>query len=438
MVIEHSSQIEQSSLYFIRLIFGLFCIMLLFQFNYKEGMKKQATPASSNGVIPQQYYDEPLPTTEERVCLSLKVLSALVKDHTSDIMIETLAGISWVEGYVIDEKNNDVILFGRSIPDRQPLHLDDLVVNLRNVWNHDEQPYCSLDPQSQDILNFNRLVSQTTQFNSIEQIRRFYGQVRQIWGPQIVVVGGVPFNSRHAHTMIDADYYMKKLSQGLEEFPGIPSCLDLMIQNDDKSQLSSMSMSRFWFHIAEENPTFQESDDIVLVENCFVTLLTEKQRATIDGSLYDSGEEDQISETFAKMMSDKFQLAATEVRYFADLENLYRLSALLRAMHLRMAVKKADLNINFLLKHYSYCEETKMDPTYPGLTNKKEITKRSQDANYFYEYYLFPMVCGGVSMEMTMNNQRFEKINNWKLDQLAELVLNSRPDKTSLSWVIQP
>ena len=74
----------------------------------------------------------------QRIFLSLKVLSQEIsKAKKAGKPIgrepERLAGLNWIEGFVVDRENQDLVLFGRQVCDRPSLHLDDLVVALRNL-----------------------------------------------------------------------------------------------------------------------------------------------------------------------------------------------------------------------------------------------------------------------------------------------------------------
>lgn len=381
--------------------------------------------------------------TQEQICLSLRVLALEANKVPLRREIEDLAGIGWLEGFVVDPDNRDVILIGRPAPKWPTLHMDDLVVNLRNIWKGEPYPYCSLDPNPEDVRKLNQIASRTGVVNSFDQMSRLFKQIKDAWGPQRVVVGGVPRNSRHAHVMIDADYHMKKLSQGLVELKGIRSCLDIVmedakrqINSSDRPPIPGMSMSRFWFHVGKGQPAYQESNGIVCLEKCSVVVLTEKQRSTANGALYDSAEDDPHANEFAQELSERFQEAATLVPQYAHLENLFRLNALLRAMHFRDAANQARLDVNFWLKDYRYNKDRPMPPSWSGLANSKEVRGRVTQGGQLYEYLLFPMVCGGVSMEINLDRRNFSWTKGDEMDRLRKLVIKSRPNLGALSWSI--
>jgi hypothetical protein len=380
---------------------------------------------------------------EDRMCLSLRAVALEAQKGPLSQEANRMAGIGWLEGYVLDPENQDVILIGRRAPQWPSLHLDDLAVNLRNVWEQGAQPYCSLDPRPEDVLKVNHLASQAGVMSSVDQMHEFFARLKEAWGPQTVVVGGVPKNSRHAHVMIDADYHMKKLSQGLARVDGVSSCLDVELAEakksigaDGQTPALGMSMSRFWFHVGTGEPTYEESEGIVCLDKCSVVVLTEKQRATADGSLVDSGGDDPHAQAFARQLSERFEQAARAVREYADLENVFRLSALVRAMHLQNATRKAGVDVRFVLKDFVCQMESPMLPSMPGLANSKEAQGTLDKGGMMYQYVLFPMVCGGVSMEMPANRTQFKKTDSARLDQLRVAVLKSRPSRNALAWPV--
>jgi len=380
--------------------------------------------------------------SKEKICLSMRVLSIEAAKKPLSDKVMKLAGIGWLEGFVIDSNNHDIILIGRSVPNWPALRLDDLAVSIRNIWQGESYPYCSLDPRPQDIMNLNQLASGAGTVTSVEQMHEFFRKLQDAWGPQTVVVGGVPRNSRHAHIMIDADYHMKKLSQGLVEIPPIRSCLDIVIDDAKKSLNSTgqipalgMSMSRFWFHIGKDEPAYQQADEIVCLEKCSVVVLTEKQRMAADGTLSDDySQDDSQAGLFAQQLSENFQQAAMQVPEYADLENIFRLNAVLQAMRLCDAADRANLNLHFYLKEYVCQADSPMPDSLPGLANFKQVEEQLNQGSFLYQYVLFPMACGGVSMEITVSDKQFTKTDATRLNQLRRTVLQARPTPDTLFW----
>lgn len=137
--------------------------------------------------------------------LGQKSLEYLSSGSRMNSKLVHLANINIFEGFVLDAENADIILIGQKSGRGHSFHVDDLVVNMRNIWSEDAPPSCSLDPGSEDILEIQQLPSEFTSIKTQEQGRELIQRIKEVWGPQLIRIGGVPENPRHAHVMIDAD-----------------------------------------------------------------------------------------------------------------------------------------------------------------------------------------------------------------------------------------
>ena len=383
-----------------------------------------------------------------RICLSLGVLSRQVSRARAEGSpwpneLARLCGIGYLEGFVVDERGDgDIILVGRRSQARPSLTLDDVVVNLRNISQGGPAPSCSLDPRDQDIVAMEDLFRSARALTTRSESDMLFRILLSSVGPQQAVVGGIPRNSRHARVMIEADYHMKKVSQGHVEVPQVTSYLDHAL-NDIKravvagaaaSAEEGISMARFWFHIAPQAPTFREAKDIVWLDQCPVVVLTEKQRATPSGQLYDVNEDDPTALAFAQDFSRAVPRLTGQVPVYADLENLFRLRALLLAMQHRATLARVGWDFSSFLREYRYQNETPLEPNLPGLANRREWSGTVTRGDQIYQYYLSPMVCGGVGMDMTVEDRTFSTARSTPLARLRKEVSVARPSPDALVW----
>ena len=377
------------------------------------------------------------PPPARKMCLSLRVLGreagkAMIAGAPLPEAVRTLGGIGRLDGFVIDRESADVILVGQQMVRRPTLHMDDLVASIRNVANGDPSPCCSLDPRPEDVVKVDRLVA------SGLSAQETYRELQKTLGPQMVMIGGVPFNSRYARVMIDADYHMKKVSQGLATVPGVPSYIDLSIQEakekagEKDASGSETSMSRFWFHVANGEPTFRKREGIVWLDKCSVTLLTEAQRASADGTLSDSGEDSPLANAFAAGFTENFAKAAAAVPEYEDIENLYRLYSLVHAIDFCDAFGQAGLDASLYRQRYRYQEEKPMPESLPGLANMKECELAVERGGIVSTLAVFPIVCGGVSMEVDVRKAPFA--DHAPLTGRRVAVLKARPNANALTW----
>jgi hypothetical protein len=139
---------------------------------------------------------------------------------------------------------------------------------LRYVGHQYPYPFCSLDPQKGAMGSVN-LVMRDVEASRLEndaERKRTIQRLAEALGPQQVRVGGVPRDVRLAHVMIDADYHMKKVSQGHLTLSGVQSC------------------SRIGLERQKHPPTFVEASGIVEIENCAMVVLTERQVSALPDS----------------------------------------------------------------------------------------------------------------------------------------------------------
>jgi hypothetical protein len=410
------------------------------------GINGEEAPAGDNSVDQKADAGTSLPTVNpgamgKRVCLSLKVLAAKAKTDPRAETVKTLGGIGWLEGYVVDEEKKDIVLIGRSAKERPSLFLDDLTVNIRNIWNRSAYPCISLDPRPEDIKKLNALFAKAGGGADFEQQKAVMMQIKKIWGPQLVMISGIPSGSRYAHVMIDADYNMKKLSQGLYAIEGIDSALNIAIgeiktaiATDTPVPFSGTAISRLWFHVNDREPTFTLNGNMVLIDNCSIRLLTEKGRATADGVVSYSRTDEPYALEFAKLFSANFHYIAGQDPIYADLENLFRLNALLRAVNFRRDDEKAGLDLAFFLKEYKFQSETMMPQSLPGLVNYKEVTARIEKEGETYEFLLAQVIFGGVSMDSVIDKAQFVNSDTREMEELRQAVAKARPDESTLFW----
>ncbi len=366
-----------------------------------------------------------------RICVSMKVLEkqvlvALANGKSVPEECANLCELSYVEGYVINDSEDykDVILVGLRSKNRPSLRLDDLILTMRSIKTS-TYPYCSLDPLKENVKRSEEL-SRMYSPNSGMSAEEYFVQLKDAVGPQKVVIGGVPDNSRIAHVMIEADYHMKKVSQGHVIIPNVESCLDIAV----KDEQSGSSRSRFWFHIDENSPTYDVDDGIVWLDQCKVIVLTKRQGYTVTGELVDIEVDDPVADTFAQQFSDQFPVVAQFVPFYADLENLYRLRALLLSMDLRNALSSIESDFNSYLPEYTYVDNEDMDPSYDGLANFRQ-QKVSIPSGFIITTNF---ISGGVSQEMQISPESFSSDNETLLKAITENTLSTRPDAETLWW----
>jgi hypothetical protein len=256
-------------------------------------------------------------------------------------------------------------------------------------------------------------------------------------GVQKVVVGGVPLNSRHAAIMIYADYDMKKISQGLLKVDGIRSSLDIALENNSDRMKSSSSMSRYWLHIKEDKiaksyPSFNYNEGIVIINECPVVVLTERQMIDDEGNLKDNKQvSDGNAGVFAEEMSENYDTLTAQNHWFAELENIFRLQACFRAMSFKNEIENSGIDI-FTIQNIRLQQGNELPPALPGLMNYKITEKEKETKDGIETLSHFYFVAGGVSQEINIKKGSLTLIKS--LEKVNRLVVESRPDKEAIQW----
>jgi len=78
-----------------------------------------------------------------------------------------------------------------------------------------------------------------------------------------------------------------------------------------------------------------------------------------------------------------------------------------------------------------------MDPSMPGLANYKEWTHEVSNGSVIQRFMLFPMVCGGVGMDMSVGPNDYREDLASKMFSFRMAALMARPSKKSLFWMIE-
>jgi len=352
-----------------------------------------------------------------RRAVSLRVLQSVLQAGNSQ-QAQRLCGITRATGYILDKKGRDIILVGEVDSMSSPLYLDDFVVALRNARliyvqrkgraYYYAPPGCSIDPNPQVL---RQLQEVNRNYPNIptdpEQKQRFLDEWSAIGKqPQKVRVMGVPFDSRFAKVMVDADYYMKRLVDGSValNIDGFESLTDITVnaakqdmENGRPSSVPEHSLNRFWFCPGET--TFTEDDGVVLLQSCPVRLLTEEEFLTSSGAVAGRGRPSAFAKRFTEAFTAKYQEIAAARPIYRELEGLFRFVGIAKLITGGSAPSAAGVNLDYLIKRYPI-EPTGVSRAVPGKTNVAEFTieKDMPEGKAYATFCL--RSCGGVSMDV--------------------------------------
>lgn len=387
--------------------------------------------------------------------ISLKILEKRLKDCMAKgncpEEILQLYGIKRVLGYIIDEKNNDIVLIGR-IDDTSPLlYLEDFVIALRNTWlvyaplegntRYYSPPSCSIDPEPKVLGELQQTAEQIFKTSNPEDVQRGLNEwnnaCRQ---PQKVRVMGIPFDSRFGKIMVEADYYMKRLVDGSVslDIDGFTSLTDMTldivkedIYNNRQSSIPLQSMNRFWFCPGKNS--YVEDKGVSLIKECQVQLLTEEEHLSKKGEVKGRGKPDPLAHKFAVNFTEKYDEIAKKRPIYQELEGQFRFVSLVKLMKQKDALSEAKITLDYLLRQFPI-EYTHVEPTLPGIPNVKDFQHKSEYPGGYSILNLWLPSCGGVTMDIRIKDEDITKDNTGKLLELKRNVLKARPDPEAIYW----
>lgn len=352
------------------------------------------------------------------------------------------AHLTTVTGYIIDSTHNDLIIIGKSDPDKPTHLLEDFVIALRSAWNKYEShgnPLCSIDPDPEVMGQLRQVAEKLMQSRTPEQAEKYLQDWHLVCKkPQKVRIKGIPFHSHFAHIMVKADYDMKSIVNGSDSLAisGFQSLMDIMLnkvrQDIFKSKTLSIpiSMNRFWFYPG--NNRYQEDEGILLVNKCPVTLLTEQMYLAED-ELIGAGKKNTLAAEFAEKFTANFQKIANRRPVYMKLEGLFRLVALTEIIKFRRSELPNDFGLDYLLNKFPVAEYS-VSTDLPGCSNVKRFTRRKEITGGYQEFYLWIPSCGGVDMNITITSELFDRVKDNSLSELREKIINSRPSPDTVYW----
>ena len=371
------------------------------------------------------------------------------KNISSDV--SRFFNVTQIIGYVIDNERNDLVLIGAVNQSRPKIYFEDFIVALRNAWHlyytledsirYYSSPGCSIDPDPKVISKLQEIGNDIYSSRQPEIIQTYIQQWKSICGQlQQVRIFGIPFETRFAKVMIDADYMMKSIADGslFLEIDGFWSLTDMRVNltreyiksTGDKS-LPTQSMNRFWFYPGDINVGY--TDGIVTINKTRVTLLTEQEYLTNEGQIQGTGNVDSLAKLFASKFSDRYDDIAKQKPIYSDLENLFKFVVLATAAYSDQAIKNAGINLDYFLYDYPV-RPAFVNHNLPGKSNVKQLSQTDETPNGKIGYYYWFPTCGGVNIDVKIKRAITGLDNTKKMNAIRETILESRPHSAVMYW----
>ncbi len=385
---------------------------------------------------------QPVPAGQPGCAVSLRVLQQrLRKGGGPTQRLLTLGGLRRVDGYILDQSRGDVILFGVTDSTLPELRTEDFAVALRNTWLRYVRmeggariyahPGCTIDPTPAVLGDLEQLGAASGQ----DQTAFARAWCQKCSAPQAVRVFGVPVDSHFAKVMVEADYFMKRLSDGSANLgvPGFQSLMDMLmaiaredVAGDRPVSLPGTLMNRFWLSAGQTR--YGEDAGAVAFEECQVVLLTEEERL-VAGGVRGRGRPHPLARAFANSFTSRY----AEV---ADRKPIYR-EALYRFVALARILKShgVDAELAFLLDEFAV-PRIDLRPTVPGLANVRTAEYRRALSQGYQTVRLCLPSCGGVHISPEPRASARASRSLERLRHIKAAALEARP-ADAVAWAFR-
>lgn len=374
------------------------------------------------------------------------VRRGLAKNASLDA-VQNMCGLNTIEGYYIDRKNKDLLVFGKVDPRMPPLLLDDFIIAMRCAWkkyvanNVFTPPGCSIDPSVRMLKRLNAMEKQILAAGSMAEWQAYKKDYEEACAQQQTVrVLGVPFNTHFASVLVKADYDMKRIVNGTDpiDIPGVADLYSLSSYTARQAVLFKKTtiqptsrLSRFWFKPSQYQ--FVEQQDWVMLEKCEMLLLTEEQYLSAGDDIKGRGRADGDAEKVADSITTYYTYIAQKRRIFRQLKELMRMYIVLEAMYVKDAHPDSGLSLDYFLNTYRV-------PKYfvsSFLHGQSRYIIEQYEHDAFDEktqtMFVFPM-CGGVNFEVFLRWEHFASAVDARFSKALRTMMRQQPQLKSLFW----
>lgn len=359
--------------------------------------------------------------------------------------LRLFGGMTQVEGLVLDEENNDLIVYGTAQPGQPPLHTEDFVVAARNVWRKYAEvegntiyyayPGCDISAREEWWRGYRDACSSAIQGETEAEVERSAAPCRAACErDQHVTVFGIPHNTRFAGTMVEADYLCKRITDGSvdPDVEGIVSLSELA-QNHPELWGAGQMLNRFEFVPGE--CSYVDEGTIAKIADCPVELITEEEYATRTGST-GSGRPHPLAAIVARKLTNHYRELAEALPVYRELANVFRFVAIANLMSYKGIDR--SVNLDYILDDFPLTMEP-VDSLKPGIWRLITSVDTSSYANGTWISSSYIRACGGVSIRMKVRPEDIFPDEDRRLPAEKELVLQAtQPNRSVVHFDLPP
>lgn len=371
-------------------------------------------------------------------CVSLNRLEKKIQENRGVVTddMRYLAGLTRITHVFYFAETKDIVVAGpadgwfttaraanRFV--RPPCELQDLVTALRAFPPGKEgAPVvgCSIDPTEegnarlQEFLQVNQGVVPSRRDEA-----QYVAGLKKSMGMQVVRVDGIPATTHAASVLVGADYQMKLIGVGLEQWRGIQSFVDLV----DITKVSKNLLFR-WYFVPDYQPIVVTEDKTAMrLVGTAVKLVGENELVLVTGERQAlSGQVDRATAGFTESFTKNYSTLANHAPVFAQLQNFVDMLVCAAYIQKEDFYGKADWKMEFLGDEKKYAVETYNAPTSIEPVVGRLIRKQSRFA---------PPIGGGIEIQAE-NMLDAEMIQTDKDGKVAEAMANVKIESNPTNW----
>lgn len=278
-----------------------------------------------------------------------------------------LGGLTRIQYVFVYPESNDIVLAGPAEPwtinaqgevvgaltGQAIVLLEDLVAALEaSTTTATTGVTCSIEPTAEGRQRLQSLFDQLSASGAVgREIVQAKSTLEETAGPQQVLIGGAPRESRLASVLVAADYRMKRIAMGFDRSPvrGLPSFMQL-IANKTMDQFSPR-----WWMTAQYDALLRDEEGLAWeLRGQGVKTLSEED-LFVGGERVSSQEAHPLVVRWAEMMTEKFDELAAEDVVFGQLRNCMDLSVVAALMRREQLGERAGLSLEQLVAAAAPC-----------------------------------------------------------------------------------
>jgi hypothetical protein len=350
-----------------------------------------------------------------------------------------------VDGFIIDRREGDIILFGlpQSEPKRPLLRTSDWLHAMRSATHRYlddkrrfEHPGVSIDPQARAVAELMRFNTSDLSADGArgEQAAQAWGRICEM--PQNVRATGLQregLRSAYLLNCLIADELLKSIVDGTIEIEGVvvPSRVLLAehkaaFERDDRdASMSGFSMSRYWFNAGTVRCGV-DGDTCVLLQ-CDMRLSTEAQMLA-GRELVDSSQRDELADQCAASITRLLPRLMMKHPIYVELMNIYRIQTLAVSLVRLNAQRESGLDLTPVLDHW-VPPVVEVPSQVPGRWVVRGANLRADRENGYAISRVRIPSCGGVAVNPRVVQEpvRLPKSHSLALARVAALQGSRRP-----------